>query len=153
MTWPASPDVALSTLRDQLVAAATTAGLSIANGNVHFPTFDPSSRGTPDTIPAFHITTFKRRKVPFAAGAAGLSQWDAEVNLLVPVTTSIAAAESSADAVLEALSAQQTGHVWRSLERGDATEPTAAAQAAAAGGAAIPTYRAVPMTLGMGLEP
>lgn len=153
MTWPASPDVALSTFRDQLVAASTTAGQTIAAGNVHYPHFDPSNRATPDTIPAFHITTFKRRKVPFAAGAAGLSQWDAEVNLLVPRATSISDAEKLADAILEALSAQQTGHVWRSLERGDCTEPTAAAEAAAAGGGTIPNYRAVPLTCGMGLEP
>jgi hypothetical protein len=147
MTWPAAPDIALLRLRDQLVAAATTAGLTIPSAQVHYPVWSPES----DTLPVLHIETFRTIRVPFANGAAHLPNWEAAVLLLVPRTVSAADAESQADALLAALSAQQDGHFWQRLERADATNPTAASEAAAAAGGS-PNYRAVPMTISMGVE-
>lgn len=149
----ASTDPALTKLRDQLVAAATTAGLAVGTGNVHYPVFDGGARGAGDSLPAIEITSFRRRYVPYASGAAALPQWDADAVLYLPRTTSADEAERLADNTLAALSAQETGHVWRDLSRGDATFPTAAAEAAAAGGASTANARAVPLTLLMGLEP
>jgi hypothetical protein len=147
MTWPTTPDAALTRLRDQMVAAATTAGMTIPTGQVHYPTFAPGV----DTLPALHVETFRTTKVPFANGAAHLPNWQADVLLLVERTTSASEAERLADAFLSALSAQQDGHLWQRMDRADATNPTAASEAAAAAGGS-PNYRAVPMTIAMGVE-
>ena len=147
MTWPTTPDAALTKLRDQLVAAATTAGLTIPTGQVHYPVWSPDS----DTLPALHIETFRTTRVPFADGAAHLPNWEAAVLLMVPRTTSASDAEKQADALLAALTAQQDGHIWQRMDRSDATNPTAASEAAAAAGG-NPNYRAVPMTIAMGVE-
>lgn len=147
MTWPTTPDTALTRLRDQLVIAATAAGMTIPSARVHYPTFAPED----DTLPLLQIDTFRTTRLPYAEGANALPNWEAAVMLIVPRTTAAAEAERLADALLAGLAAQQDGHIWQRLERSDATNPTAASEAAAAAGGS-PNYRAVPMTISMGVE-
>jgi hypothetical protein len=138
----------LTQLQTQLAEAGAVDG--ITSGHIHYPTCNvQGAAGTIDPIPALLIDTLETGREVIGDGLSVLTG-EAEVILYAPAAIGTAGVEAMGDRILAALAAATVGLVWTGLSRGNATEPSCAAQAAHS--AATPTFRSLTLRLSFGVK-
>lgn len=154
MTWPNTIPAYIEALRNQFQACDTWQKEGGSLERIHYPTCNVSGeRGDLDPVPAILIAEAPLERRQYAPGVPGVPGGTFKVIIYLDAARypTAAEAEHKVDEILYELAFQDSGHDFGNIDRGDASDPTPAARAAADG--TTTAFRSITVMLPWGMTP